>query len=132
MKNCGYPFQLQISTKEFLNELVKRFPERPPLFLTPYQSKILELIHEWKQTICVTSKHKEDYVHIRDMHRLLSYKGKLMLACCKVVGRMDVAKTDSAGAALSRLPLPEYRLANHICAEPRECECARAAPEDLG
>lgn len=37
--------------------------------------KILELIHEWKLTICVTSKHKEDLVHIRDMHRLLSYKG---------------------------------------------------------
>jgi hypothetical protein len=37
--------------------------------------KILELVHEWKNTICVTSKHKEDLVHIRDMHRLLSYKG---------------------------------------------------------
>ncbi|KDN39951.1 VHS-domain-containing protein [Tilletiaria anomala UBC 951] len=75
VKNCGYAFHLQIATKEFLNELVKRFPERPPLFLSPYQSKVLELIHEWKLTICITSKHKEDLVHIRDMHRLLSYKG---------------------------------------------------------
>lgn len=75
VKNCGYPFQLQIATKEFLNELVKRFPERPPMFLSTYQIKVLELIHEWKQTICVTSKHKEDLVHIRDMHRLLTYKG---------------------------------------------------------
>jgi len=39
----------------------------------------LQLIHEWKNTICVTSKHKEDLVHIRDMHRLLSYKGELFL-----------------------------------------------------
>lgn len=75
VKNCGYPFHLQISTKEFLNELVKRFPDRPPIFMTAYQSKILEMIHEWKQTLCVSSKHKEDLVHIRDMHRLLTYKG---------------------------------------------------------
>ncbi|OAV87080.1 hypothetical protein PTTG_03378 [Puccinia triticina 1-1 BBBD Race 1] len=75
VKNCGYPFHLQVSTKEFLNELVRRFPEKPPVFPPPPMQKILELIHEWKLTICVTSKHKEDLVHIRDMHRLLSYKG---------------------------------------------------------
>jgi len=38
-------------------------------------AKVLELVHEWKNTICLTSKYKEDLVHIRDMHRLLSYKG---------------------------------------------------------
>ncbi|GAA5962499.1 hypothetical protein JCM21900_002505 [Sporobolomyces salmonicolor] len=75
VKNCGYPFHLQISTKEFLNELVRRFPERPPTFPPPPMAKVLELIHEWKNTICLNSKHKEDLVHIRDMHRLLSYKG---------------------------------------------------------
>ncbi|CAD6892440.1 unnamed protein product [Tilletia controversa] len=75
VKNCGYPFHLQVSTKEFLNELVKRFPERPPPFPSPSMRRILELIHEWKLTICATSKHKEDLVHIRDMHRLLTYKG---------------------------------------------------------
>ncbi|KAK0552953.1 ARF-binding protein [Tilletia horrida] len=75
VKNCGYPFHLQIATKEFLNELVKRFPERPPPFPSPTMRRILELIHEWKLTICVTSKHKEDLAHIRDMHRLLTYKG---------------------------------------------------------
>ncbi|EME40332.1 hypothetical protein DOTSEDRAFT_74959 [Dothistroma septosporum NZE10] len=75
VKNCGYPFQLQISTKEFLNELVRRFPERPPIRLTRVQQKILELIQEWRQTICETSKYKEDLGFIRDMHRLLHYKG---------------------------------------------------------
>lgn len=75
VKNCGYPLHLQIATKEFLNEMVKRFPERPPPFPSPVQTKILELIHEWKLTLCVTSKHREDLVHIRDMHRLLTYKG---------------------------------------------------------
>lgn len=75
VKNVGYPFHLQIATKEFLNELVKRFPERPPLFPSPTQTRILALVHEWKNTICVDSKRKEDLVHIRDMHRLLTYKG---------------------------------------------------------
>ena len=79
VKNCGYPFHLQIATKEFLNELVRRFPERPPPITQPPMQKILELIHEWKSTICATSKHKEDLVHIRDMHRLLSYKGSSYL-----------------------------------------------------
>ncbi|KAI9759851.1 MAG: ribosome biogenesis protein tsr3 [Chaenotheca gracillima] len=75
VKNCGYPFQLQISTKEFLNELVRRFPERPPIRPTRVQLKILEAIEEWRQTICQTSRYKEDLGYIRDMHRLLSYKG---------------------------------------------------------
>lgn len=75
VKNCGFLMHLQIATKEFLNELVRRFPERPPMHPGPVMTRILEMIHEWRQTICVTSKHKEDLVHIRDMHRLLMYKG---------------------------------------------------------
>ncbi|KAK6582524.1 hypothetical protein PZA11_004932 [Diplocarpon coronariae] len=75
VKNCGYPFHLQISTKEFLNELVRRFPERPPMRATRVQMKILEAIEEWRGTICQTSRYKEDLGFIRDMHRLLSYKG---------------------------------------------------------
>ena len=37
--------------------------------------KILEAIEEWRGTICQTSRYKEDLGFIRDMHRLLSYKG---------------------------------------------------------
>ena len=48
VQQCGYAFHLQISTKEFLNELVRRFPERPPPFPGPVMTKILELIHSWK------------------------------------------------------------------------------------
>ncbi|KAH9996694.1 VHS domain-containing protein [Russula compacta] len=72
---CGYPFHLQISTKEFLNELVRRFPERPPPFPSPVMSRILELIHGWKEGICVDSRWRDDLGNIRDMHRLLSFKG---------------------------------------------------------
>lgn len=75
VKNCGYPFHLQISTKEFLNELVRRFPERPPIRTTRVQNRILELIQEWRSTICETSKYKDDLGFVRDMHRLLHYKG---------------------------------------------------------
>ena len=39
------------------------------------QNRILELIEEWRQTICQTSRYKDDLGFIRDMHRLLSYKG---------------------------------------------------------
>lgn len=72
---CGYPFQLQISTKEFLNELVRRFPERPPPYPGPVMSRILELINGWKEGICVESRFKDDFGNIRDMHRLLTFKG---------------------------------------------------------
>jgi hypothetical protein len=33
------------------------------------------MIEEWRQTICQTSRYKEDLGFIRDMHRLLLYKG---------------------------------------------------------
>lgn len=75
VQSCGYPLHLQISTKEFLNELVRRFPERPPPFPGPIMSRILDLIHTWKETICKDSRFKEDFGNIRDMHRLLSFKG---------------------------------------------------------
>ncbi|GJJ69315.1 ADP-ribosylation factor-binding protein GGA [Entomortierella parvispora] len=75
VKNCGYPFHLQIATKEFLNSLVRRFPERPLTVPTPVQNRVLELIQEWYHTLCKTSRYKEDLIHIRDMHRLLAFKG---------------------------------------------------------
>lgn len=75
VKNCGYPIHLQISRKEFLNELVKRFPEHPPLRYTKVQRLILTAIEEWYQTICKDSNYQEDMKYIRDMHNLLRCKG---------------------------------------------------------
>ncbi|OBA21622.1 VHS-domain-containing protein [Metschnikowia bicuspidata var. bicuspidata NRRL YB-4993] len=75
VKNCGFPFQLQISRKEFLNELVKKFPERPTLRYSRVQRMILAHIEEWYQTICKTSRYKDEFGYIRDMHRLLANKG---------------------------------------------------------
>ncbi|KAI8047039.1 uncharacterized protein B0P05DRAFT_567092 [Gilbertella persicaria] len=75
VKNCGYPFHLQIATKEFLNELVRKFPERPAPFPNPVIQRILYLIKEWKVALTDISKHKDDLVHIKDMYRLLRFKG---------------------------------------------------------
>ena len=49
-KNCGYPFQIIISTKEFLNDLVKRFPDRP-INVGPVQYHVLDLIGTWNNTL---------------------------------------------------------------------------------
>ncbi|XP_014561796.1 hypothetical protein COCVIDRAFT_33404 [Bipolaris victoriae FI3] len=125
VKNCGYPFHLQISTKEFLNELVRRFPERPPIHSSRVQNKILELIEEWRQTICQTSRYKDDLGFIRDMHRLLSYKGYIF---------PEVRKEDAA--VLN--PSDNLRSAEEMAEEEREAQSAklqelirRGGPADL-
>jgi hypothetical protein len=125
VKNCGYPFHLQISTKEFLNELVRRFPERPPIRTTRVQNKILELIEEWRRTICETSKYKEDLGFIRDMHRLLHYKGYQF----PEVRREDAAVLN---------PSDNLKSAEEMEAEERESQSAklqelirRGTPHDL-
>ncbi|KAJ4423267.1 ARF-binding protein [Gnomoniopsis sp. IMI 355080] len=125
VKNCGYPFQLQIGTKEFLNELVRRFPERPPIRFSRVQMKILEAIEEWRSTICETSRYKEDLGFIRDMHRLLSYKGYTF---------PEVRKDDAA--VLN--PSDNLKSAEEMEEEEREAQSAklqelirRGQPEDL-
>ncbi|KAJ4292928.1 ARF-binding protein [Collariella sp. IMI 366227] len=125
VKNCGYPFHLQISTKEFLNELVRRFPERPPIRPSRVQLKILEAIEEWRVTICDTSRHREDLGFIRDMHRLLSYKGYTF----PEVRREDAAVLN---------PSDNLKSAEEMEEEEREAQSAklqelirRGTPEDL-
>lgn len=56
------------------------------------QNKILGLIEEWRSTICQTSRYKEDLGFIRDMHRLLSYKGYVF----PEVNREDAAVLNSS------------------------------------
>ncbi|KAI1947995.1 ARF-binding protein [Ophidiomyces ophidiicola] len=125
VKNCGYPFHLQISTKEFLNELVRRFPERPPIRSSRVQQRILECIEEWRQTICQTSRYKEDLGYIRDMHRLLLYKGYMF----PEVRREDAAVLN---------PSDNLQSAEEMEEEEKEAQSAklqelirRGGPEDL-
>ncbi|KAJ5468530.1 hypothetical protein N7475_006282 [Penicillium sp. IBT 31633x] len=125
VKNCGYPFHLQIGTKEFLNELVRRFPERPPIRPSRVQHRILESIEEWRQTICQTSRYKEDLGFIRDMHRLLLYKGYMF----PEVRREDAAVLN---------PSDNLRSADEMEEEEKEAQSAklqelirRGTPSDL-
>ncbi|RDX54566.1 VHS-domain-containing protein [Lentinus brumalis] len=124
VQSCGYPFHLQIATKEFLNELVRRFPERPPPFPGPVMQKILDLIHSWKETICVESRWKDDFANIRDMHRLLTFKGY----------RFRDVPRQSAGPSVAS----NIKSAEELEAEDREAQSAklqelirRGTPRDL-
>ncbi|RUS14364.1 VHS domain-containing protein [Endogone sp. FLAS-F59071] len=60
VKNCGYPFHLQISTKEFLNELVRKFPERPNV-------RLYDLLIWWgsmKVYLVLRSRRTEDVLFV--------------------------------------------------------------------
>ncbi|KAJ7083712.1 VHS domain-containing protein [Mycena belliarum] len=129
VQSCGYPFHLQISTKEFLNELVRRFPDRPPPFPGPVMSRILETIQGWKETICVESRWREDLTNIIDMHRLLMHKGYRF----RHVPRAAPTASSSATAVASNL-----KSAAELEAEDREAQSAklqelirRGTPKDL-
>jgi ADP-ribosylation factor-binding protein GGA len=123
VQSCGYPFHLQISTKEFLNELVRRFPERPPPFPGPVMSRILDLIHGWREGICAQSRWKDDLGNIRDMHRLLTFKGYRF---------RELPRQDSLEAASN------IKSAEELESEDREAQSAklqelirRGTPRDL-
>ncbi|KAJ7472246.1 VHS domain-containing protein [Mycena galericulata] len=129
VQSCGYPFHLQISTKEFLNELVRRFPDRPPPFPGPVMSRILETIQNWKDTICVESRWREDLSNIIDMHRLLMHKGYRF----RHVPRATPSASSSATAVAANL-----KSAAELEAEDREAQSAklqelirRGTPKDL-
>ncbi|KAI0635221.1 VHS domain-containing protein [Trametes polyzona] len=133
VQSCGYPFQLQIATKEFLNELVRRFPERPPPFPGPVMQKILDLINSWKEGICVESRFKDDFGNIRDMHRLLTFKGYRF----RPVPQQPAAATASVRSNAERV-MQNLKSAEELEAEDREAQEAklqelirRGTPRDL-
>ncbi|KAF8965411.1 hypothetical protein BDZ97DRAFT_1812020 [Flammula alnicola] len=117
-----------LSSHEFLNELVRRFPERPPPFPGPVMSRILELINGWKEGICVESRWKEDLGNIRDMHRLLTFKGY----------RFRDAQRGGSNTALFRLLPWNLKSAEELEEEDRAAQSAklqelirRGTPRDL-
>lgn len=77
---------------------MRRFPERPPVHQSRAMLKVLELIEEWRSTICQNSRYKEDLGFIRDMHRLLSYKGYIF----PEVRREDAAVLNSSDVRIFR------------------------------
>ncbi|KAJ2732953.1 ARF-binding protein [Coemansia sp. BCRC 34962] len=75
VKNCGHPVHYQVASREFLNELFRRFPEFQPSMPNPLQYRILELLQEWRVTLCRRSRYKDDLQRINDMYSLLRRKG---------------------------------------------------------
>ncbi|KAI9245326.1 hypothetical protein BDA99DRAFT_528066 [Phascolomyces articulosus] len=104
VKNCGYPFHLQISTKEFLNALVYSFPAQPQTSLSfaarppqkksldiqwnhfdyvphqpsvpdPVVERVLYMLKEWKVALADRAPYKEDLANINSMYRLLKRRG---------------------------------------------------------
>ncbi|KAJ7049429.1 VHS domain-containing protein [Mycena amicta] len=129
VQSCGYPFHLQISTKEFLNELVRRFPDRPPPFPGPVMSRILETIQNWKDTICTESRWREDLTNILDMHRLLMHKGYRF---------RHVPRTAPSASSSATTVAASLKSASQLEAEDREAQSAklqelirRGTPKDL-
>jgi hypothetical protein len=53
-----------------LDNFVQPFPN-------PVTQRILSMIKEWKIALADMSRHKDDLVHIKDMYRLLRFKGNL-------------------------------------------------------
>ncbi|KAJ1876668.1 ARF-binding protein, partial [Coemansia sp. S17] len=63
------------ASREFLNELFRRFPEFQPSMPNPLHYRILELLQEWRVSLCRRSRYKDDLQRINDMYSLLRRKG---------------------------------------------------------
>ncbi|KAI7879994.1 hypothetical protein K492DRAFT_237568 [Lichtheimia hyalospora FSU 10163] len=92
VKKCGYPFQLQIASKEFLNALVQMFPATARRSKTtdwahfdsvihgyagedPVMERILYMIREWKIALVDRLGYRDDFANINSMYRLLRQRG---------------------------------------------------------
>ncbi|KAJ2588507.1 ARF-binding protein [Coemansia sp. RSA 1722] len=75
VKNCGHPVHYQVASREFLNDLFRRFPEFQPTLMNPVHHRILEMLQEWRLSLCRRSRYKDDLQRINDMYSLLRRKG---------------------------------------------------------
>ncbi|KAJ1680366.1 ARF-binding protein [Spiromyces aspiralis] len=75
VKNCGHSVHYQIASRDFLNQLFRKFPEFQPATPNPIHYRILEMLQMWRNTLCKHSRYKEDLTRINDMYRLLLRKG---------------------------------------------------------
>ncbi|KAJ2848127.1 ARF-binding protein, partial [Coemansia erecta] len=75
VKNGGHSVHYQVASREFLNDLFRRFPEYQPSISNPVHQRILEMLQEWRVTLCRHSRYKDDLQRINDMYSLLRRKG---------------------------------------------------------
>ncbi|PVU90830.1 hypothetical protein BB559_004432 [Furculomyces boomerangus] len=117
VKNCGHAVHFQIASKDFLNSLVRRFPEFQPNYPNPVQNKILEMLQEWRYTLCVNSRHKEDLYRIKDMCNLLKRKH----------WRLPEPKTDNTAIILG----PQNMVKSQTELEKEDLEAMQAKLQEL-
>ncbi|EPX74454.1 arf binding gamma-adaptin [Schizosaccharomyces octosporus yFS286] len=75
VKNCGFPFHLQIGSQEFLNGFVSRFPKYPLPHMNKIQKKILEMLEEWNYMLCKNNRHSQEFSKIHDLRELMAFQG---------------------------------------------------------
>ncbi|KAI7828516.1 VHS domain-containing protein, partial [Kickxella alabastrina] len=75
VKNCGHAVHYQVASRDFLNDLFRRFPEFQPSQPNALHYRILEMLQEWRLTLCKRSRYKDDLQRIHDMYSLLRRKG---------------------------------------------------------
>ncbi|KAJ1665956.1 ARF-binding protein [Coemansia sp. RSA 1813] len=75
VKNCGHSVHYQVASREFLNDLFRRFPEYQPSTPNPVHHRVLEMLQEWRVTLCRHSRYRDDLQRINDMYSLLRRKG---------------------------------------------------------
>lgn len=56
--------------------------------------RILYFIKEWKVALTDMSRHKDDLVHIKDMYRLLRFKGKLYIYFRRMMNKYTDTKSE--------------------------------------
>ncbi|KAJ2526628.1 ARF-binding protein, partial [Coemansia sp. RSA 1933] len=66
VKNCGHSVHYQVASREFLNDLFRRFPEYQPSVANPVHQRIMEMLQEWRVTLCRHSRYKDDLQRIND------------------------------------------------------------------
>ncbi|WBW72320.1 Golgi localized Arf binding gamma-adaptin-like protein Gga21 [Schizosaccharomyces osmophilus] len=125
VKNCGFPFHLQIGSQEFLNGFVSRFPKYPLPHMNKVQKKILEMLEEWNYMLCKSNRHSQDFSRIHDLRELMSFQG------------YKFPKVDEDSVAVMN-PSNELRSAHELAMEDLEAHKAklqellrRGTPMDL-
>lgn len=117
IKNCGHPVHYQIASRDFLNELFRRFPEFQPSIPNPVHYRILEMLQEWRVSLCRRSRYKEDLQRINDMYNLLRRKG----------WRFPEIETDNVAVMLE----PEDTLKSREQLEKEDLEAMQAKLQEL-
>ncbi|KCV70067.1 hypothetical protein H696_03530 [Fonticula alba] len=72
---AGPAFQVHACSREFLNVLIKTFPEQPQDLINPVHKKILALLYKWHQTIGQHARYRLFLAPLNHLYTLFRTKG---------------------------------------------------------